>query len=1065
MTNRTQMLGTKATRAAYVIRMVAGGPRDVEPGVPPGLTREGICVSRASEQPDVGWEDAALNSSHNYDRRNHRQTLSWCLAALIFSRAPLVFGLDPSTAITQYNQRVWNEADGLPQGTVQAITQTREGYLWIGTRDGLARFDGVKFTVFQSEHATGLESNDIRTIYEDRSGQLWIGTFNGGVSRFRDGKFTCYKKQDGLPSSGVLDLCEDRQGDLWMGTWNGLARYRDGRFTVYTVADGLTGATCWSICEDKEGTLWIGTSGGLNRLTRGRLERVPLPPEWQEIAVRKVWADPGGVIWIGTLGAGLARFCDDGFVSYTTREGLPDNRIRDIHQDSDGNVWIATWRGLARLADGKIASYTDRDGLPHSFVEALTEDREGNLWLGTHGGGLARLRDGKVAVFTTKEGLASNSAKCVFASREGTIWIGTDGGGLSRYREGTFTHFTTEDGLPSNIVWTIGEDSSGTIWVGTGRPTALCALKQDGSFHTYTRAEGFPVDRGTRCVYGDRAGNLWAGGGAGGLCRFRDGTFTLYSMRDGLPGNLVRAIDEDREGNLWVATGNGLCRLRDGRLTCFTEKDGLAHNAVYCILQDIEGTLWFGTQGGLTRYRAGKFDSYKSLDGLFQNVIYQIVEDNQQTLWMSSNRGIFKLSTRALDEFSRGLIGRLPCVEHGIAEGMKTTQCEGGSAPAGCRAADGRLWFPTVNGVVVVDPRSSRRNLRPPPVIIEQVYVDHQPLDTHIAAKLRPTARELSIHYTALSFVAPEKVRFQYKLEGLNQDWVDAENRRVAYFEKLRPGAYRFRIRACNNDGVWNEADKAFALSLAPHVYQTAWFRALGCATVTGLAWSFHRRRMNRAKLQFSLVLAERNRIARDLHDTLAQGFAGIGFQLEAVAARIVEAPVQAQNHLQVALQMVRQSLAEARRSVLNLRSSTSENGDLASALAQTARRLSPNQSVEVQSSIVGSVRSLPAKIEDNLLRIGQEAIVNSLKYAHAGHLWIELDYLDHNVVLRVRDDGEGFDSARLSANEEPHFGLLGMRERARQMGGSLNVTSSPGRGTGVVLEIPTAAGNRKTVQ
>ncbi|HYT60390.1 MAG TPA: two-component regulator propeller domain-containing protein [Haliangiales bacterium] len=970
---------------------------------------------------------------------------------------PPASALDPSTATTQYHQDVWNEGAGLPQGSVQAITQTSDGYLWIGTRDGLARFDGVKFTVFQAENSPGLESNDIRTLYEDRAGQLWIGTFNGGVSRFRDGKFTCYKRQDGLPSNGVLDICEDRQGDLWMGTWNGLARYHAGRFSIYTVADGLTGATCWSICEDKEGALWVGTSGGLNRLTQGRLERGPLPAEWGETAVRKVWTDRNGAIWIGSVGEGLARFDNHQFTIYTTREGLADDRVSNICQDANGNLWISTWRGLSRLADGRIANYRDRDGLPHGFVEALFEDREGSLWIGTHGGGLARLRDGKIAVFTTKEGLASNFAKCVFASRDGTIWIGTDGSGLSRYRDGQFTHYTTEDGLPSNFVWTIGEDRSGNIWVGTGRPTALCALKRDGSFTAYTRAQGFPIHHGTRCVYGDREGNLWVGGTGGGLCRFRDGTFASYSTQDGLPGDLIRAIGEDREGNLWVATGNGLCRLRDGRFTSFTVKDGLAHNAVYSICQDSEGTLWFGTQGGLSRYQAGKLESYTSRDGLFQNVIYQIVEDDQQTLWMSSNRGIFKLPTRAIDDFNQGRLRTLPCVAYGIADGMKTTQCEGGTAPAGCRGSDGRLWFPTVDGVVVVDTKAARRNPRPPPVFIEQVYAGGRSLDPRLPARLRPTARELRFHYTALSFVAPEKVRFQYKLEGLNRDWVDAESRRVAFFDKVPPGDYRFRVRACNNDGVWNEAGATFAFSLAPHFYQTAWFLAFALAALAAIVWTFHGRQMKRAQTQFALVLAERNRIARDLHDTLAQAFAGIGFQLEAVATKLTEAPAQAQQHLNLALQMVRHSLAEARRSVMNLRSDALEKNGLPTALAEAARQMGADQHPDIELQTIGAVRPLPIKVENNLLRVGQEAITNSFKHARAGKVQIELNYRPEKIVLRVQDDGAGFDPSASPAVNGAHFGLLGMRERAKQMGARLEVISSPGQGTRVVLEVPTA--------
>ena len=987
--------------------------------------------------------------------------LGLALAILDFSYSALT--LDPSTAITQYHQNVWGEGDGLPQGSVQAITQTRDGYLWVGTRDGLARFDGVKFTVFQAENNPGLESNDIRALHEDRSGQLWIGTFNAGVSRFSHGEFTCYKNQDGLPGNGVLDIYEDSRGNLWMGTWNGLARYRDGKFTAYTVADGLAGPGVFSICEDSQGRLWFGTSGGVSGFSEGRFHPCTLPDGSLNAPVRKVFVDRSGALWIGSVGGGLARFENGQFTGYRTSSGLADDRVRDIYQDSDGNLWIATWGGLGRFANEKISSYTKQDGLPHNQVETLYEDRERSLWIGTHGGGLARLRDARVKVYTTREGLVNNFTKCVFASHDGALWIGTEGGGMSRYQDGKFTNYTSEDGLPGNFILAIGEDRGGNLWFGTGHPAALCALNADGHFSSYTRSQGFPIQHRTRSVFGDREGNLWIGGSGGGLCRWRNGTFSTYSTGDGLPGVLIRVITQDRAGDMWIGANDGLCRYHGGRFTVFTTQDGLAHNAVYSIYEDAEGTLWLGTQRGLSRYRAGKFTAYTSREGLFQNLIFQILEDDRQTLWMSSNRGIFSLSKQAVEDFDLGRIRALPCVAYGLADGMKSTQCEGGTQSAGCRSKDGRLWFPTVNGLAVIDPKAIAPNLRPPPVLIEQVHAGNRTFDPLLPAKLPPNARELRFHYTALSFVAPEKVRFRYKLEGLDDKWVEAETRRTAVYNQLPPGSYRFRVSACNSDGVWNQAGATFAFSLAPHFYQTAWFYCFGAAAVFVGAWAFHRRRMKQAHDRFSLVLAERSRIARELHDTLAQGFAGIGFQLEAVAAKLTEAPGHAQQHLKVALQMVRHSLAEARRSVMNLRSASLDNGDLGGALVETARQMMADKPVEVQLKLRTPARPLPPKIENNLLRIGQEAITNSLKYARAGKICIELDYQEQGVAMRIQDDGQGFDLPRLTAANGAHFGLLGMHERAKQMGARFDVRSRPGRGTEVRVEVPVGPNHSNT--
>ena len=987
--------------------------------------------------------------------------LGLALAVLVFSHSAL--SLDPSTAITQYHQNVWGEGDGLPQGSVQAITQTRDGYLWVGTRDGLGRFDGVKFIVFHTENSPGLESNDIRAFHEDRLGQLWIGTFNGGVSRFFQGKFTCYRSQDGLPGNGVLDIYEDSQGNLWMGTWNGLARYRDGKFVAYSVADGLAGPSVFSICEDGQGRLWLGTSGGVNWFSQGRFNPCALPDGWLNTLVRKVYVDRNGVLWIGSFGGGLARLENGKCTEYSTKNGLADDRVRDVYQDTDGNLWIATWGGLGRLANDKISSYAKQDGLPHNRVEALYEDQEKSLWIGTHGGGLAQLRDARLKVYTSREGLVNNFTKCVFAGRDGALWIGTDGGGLSRYQDGRFANYTTENGLPSNFILAIGEDCGGKVWFGTGEPAALCTLDRDGHFTSYTRSQGFPIQHRTRTVFGDREGNLWVGGSGGGLCRYRAGAFSVYSTLQGLPGNLIRVIAQDREGNLWVGTNDGLCRYQNGRFTVFTTRDGLAHNAVYSIYEDAQGALWFGTQRGFSRYRGGKFTAYTPHNGPLQNVIFQILEDDRQNLWMSSNRGIFSLAKRAVEDFDLGRIQTLPCVAYGLADGMKSTQCEGGTQSAGCRSKDGRLWFPTVNGLVVIDPKAITRNLRPPPVLIEQVYAGNQSFDPLLPAKLPPSAHELRFYFTALSLAAPEKVRFQYKLEGLDDQWVDAETRRTAVYNQLPPGNYEFRVRACNNDGVWNESGAAFAFSLAPQFYRTTWFYCFGAAIILIAAWGFHHRRMKLAHDKFSLVLAERSRIARELHDTLAQGFAGIGFQLEAVAARLTEAPAQAQQHLKVALQMVRHSLAEARRSVMNLRSASLDNGDLGNALVETARQMIADKPVDVQLKIRAPTRPLPPKIENNLLRIGQEAITNSLKYAHAERICIELDYQERGVAMRIQDDGQGFDLPQLTAANGAHFGLLGMHERARQMGARFNVRSQPGQGTEVLVEVPVGPNHSHT--
>jgi ligand-binding sensor domain-containing protein/signal transduction histidine kinase len=960
--------------------------------------------------------------------------------------------LDPSKAITQYHQDVWTERNGLPQGSVQAITQTRDGYLWVGTRDGLARFDGVAFTVFRAETHSGMRANDIRALCEDRHGRLWIGTFNGGLSCYSNGTLKAYTTKDGLPSNGVLEIFEDANGVVWFGTWNGLARFESGRFAVYH-ADGLMGRNGLSMCEDRQGRLCVATEAAVHRWAGDRFEALTNANQFLESPIRQIYVTDDSAMWIASVGEGVFRLHEGNITRYTRREGLPDNKVRAVLQDRDGNMWIGTWSGLCRLKNQNLATLTKQDGLPHDYIECLYEDSEGSLWVGTRGGGLARLRDGKFSNFTTREGLAHNFAKCVLEARDGALWIGTHGGGLSCYRDRRFTNFTTEHGLSSSFVWAIEEDQNGNIWVGTGRPASLHLFKE-GKFIAYGKHQGLGVRNGVRAIAADNQGNLWLGGDGGGLCRFRDGVFTCFKTEDGLPSSLVRVIRQDKSGDLWIGTNDGLCRYRNGHFICYTTENGLAHNAVYAILQDSSGELWFGTQGGLSHFVEGRFRSYTSRDGLFQNVIYRVLEDDKRNFWMSSNRGVFSVARQAFDDFDHKKITSLPWLSYGIADGMKSVQCEGGSQPAGWRDKENKLWFPTANGVTMIDPDNLRSNLPAPPVFIEQIRVGKLELDARVPARLPPGAHEFRFHYTALSFTAPEKVRFKYKLDGLDKKWVDAETRRVAFYNEIPPGNYCFRVLACNSDGVWNQTGASFAFILAPHFYQTAWFFGLCGLAMALAAWTFHRQRMKRARAQFALILAERNRIARDLHDTLAQGFAGIAFQLEAVATKLTEAPAQATQHLNVALQMVRHSLAEARRSVLNLRSAALETGELGRALAETARQMTADKTVDVELVLNGSIRPISATLENHLLRIGQEAITNALKYARAGKIQIQVDYREAALMLRIRDDGRGFNPAATQDNQEPHFGLLGMRERAKQMGATLSIRSHADQGTEVAVEV-----------
>lgn len=970
---------------------------------------------------------------------------------------PGTLALDPSKALSQYHLDVWTERDGLPQGSVEAITQTRDGYLWVGTRDGLARFDGVAFTVFRQDNTPALLANDVRALCGDRAGQLWVGTFNGGLYRYAQGLFTRYSVKEGLPAGAVLQLLVDPRGDLWCSTAGGLARLRGGDFVTLQSNTLRRESGGWTLGQDARGQVWAAHRSGVYRLQGDRLEPLSASGEWPAGPWRECFADFTGTVWLLSASGELWRLWEGALVRYAERHQLPEAEIRAVLLDQHTNLWLGTWSGLWRLRGGGLSVLARADGLPHDHVEALFEDRDGSIWIGTRGGGLARLSDGTVSNFTTREGLAHDFAKCVLEDRSGAIWIGTHGGGLSRYAHGRFTHFGPAEGLPSRYVWSLAEDRQGGLWVGTGRPAGLSHWTE-GRWVGVGAGEGLPIENGVRALFVDEQDNVWMGGDGGGLVRFGQGAFRRYTTADGLPSDFIRVIHGSRDGTLWIGTTGGLARFEAGQFAVFTTDDGLAHNVVYAIHQDAEGTLWLGTQGGLTRYSNGRFRSYTSRDGLFHDVIYQVLEDDHATLWMSSNRGLFRLAKQAVAEFDQGRRQRLPCVAYGVADGMKSTQCEGATQPAGWRTRAGQLWFPTANGVAVIDPACVQLPRDPPPLVIEQVLADGRPVAPGQSAKLPPGVRELRFQFTALSFLAPDKTWFRHKLEGYDKQWTSWSQHRGAVYQDLPPGRYRFRVAARESDGDVPEAQASFAFQLPPPFYQTLWFYGLGVVALVAAAYAWHRWRMRQAQARFALVLAERSRIARDLHDTLAQGFAGIAFQLEAVAAKLTESPAQAQAHLRLALDMVRHSLAEARRSVLNLRSTSLERGGLAAALKETARQLIADRPVILEVREQGPARPLPPPLEENLLHLGQEAITNALKHAHPRHIQVQLDFLPAAVRLSVRDDGRGFDPQTSAARNGAHFGLIGMRERARQMDGQLDLRSSPHTGTEVIVEVPVPA-------
>jgi ligand-binding sensor domain-containing protein/signal transduction histidine kinase len=748
---------------------------------------------------------------------------------LVLALLPALLGpapaaaLNPDLAVTQYAHRAWlaDQTDGsLPQNFVFAILQTRDGYLWIGTQEGLARFDGVRFTVFNTRNTPALRHNDIWKLLEDRDGNLWIGTSGGGLTRYRDGAFTNYGREQGLSSDHVQALWQDAQGALWIGTrGGGLNRFHDGKFTVYTVKDGLSHDTVYALGGDAAGNLWIGTDGGgLNQLRDGKFTAYTTRQGLPHDTVYAIHPDADGSVWVGT-GGGLGRLQGERFTTYRMRDGLSNDNVRAIHRDRAGNLWLGTdGGGLNRYSHGRFAAFTSKLGLSSDSVGAIYEDREGSLWVGTDAGGLNRLKDSKFVGFGAPEGLANENARAILEDRDGALWVGTFGG-LFRFHEGRFRAFTTKDGLANDVVLSLAQTREGDLWAGT--LGGGLSRYRNGRFTRYSKAEGLTNDT-VLSLLEDRHGTLWAGTRSGGLHRFENGRFQAFTTADGLTSNDIRYLLESADGGLWIGTrGGGLNRYRDGKFTALTQAQGLSNDLVLSIHEDAAGTLWIGTfGGGLNRYRDGRFTSYTTKEGLLDDVVFQILEDSSGHLWLSSNHGISRIRKHELEEVAAGRATAVRPTSYGLADGMRSNECNGAHQPAGWKTRAGQLWFPTIKGIVAIDPDKIPRNAEPPPVVLEQVLVNGKPVAAAGEIELPPGRQTLEFRYAALSFLAPERVQFRHKLEGFDEDWVENGTRREAHYTNIPPGRYTFRVRASNNDGVWNEAGASQTLYLEPLFWQ-----------------------------------------------------------------------------------------------------------------------------------------------------------------------------------------------------------------------------------------------------
>ncbi len=984
----------------------------------------------------------------------------------------LVLGceLNSHVVFAQYRFDSWTTDDGLPVNTVSAIKQTRDGYLWLATLDGLARFDGARFTVFDRSNTKEFASNRCTALFEDADGGLWVGTEDGGVMRYSAGRFvTTFTTANGLPHNHVFYIHGDSGGGVLITTAGGQITWREGR-----LADGTPANVRRYV--GPSGTRWQVNATGVHRIRAGRQDTesfplpYPIPLSSPQCVSLRLFEDRSGNLWIGAADLGLVRVGTDGAsIYYAEREAVTRTElVEEIYEDREGTIWIGTrGKGLLCFRQGRFSVYTTADGLATNFIRSIGEDREGTLWLGTTNRGLIRVSRRFITTYSVRDGLVFNNVHPISQDRAGRIWIGT-AAGLSIFQNGRFTNYTKKDGLRRDGVQAFCEDKDGHMWVGLAG--GLLQF-QNGKITNRTALVG---DVTVLAICQDRSGAMWFGTDRR-VFRWRPeqgDTVEHFTIKHGLPNDDVKAIHEDRQGRLWFGTFGGLAQFQDGRFTSYTAADGLAGNRVRSIYEDTEGVLWIGTyDDGLSRFREGRFASFKVENGLYNNGVFQILEDARSYFWMSSNKGIHRVSKQQLNDFAAGRVAGLDGFAYGKQDGMLSIGCNGGRQPGGIKARDGKLWFPTQEGVVVVDPEAVPFNPLPPPVLIESVSLERNLLDFRQGVTVKPGQRYLEIAYTGLSFLKAEQVRFKYKLEGQDADWIDVGTRRTAYYAQLSPGTYTFKVIAANSDGVWNNQGASLQLRVIPPFYRTWWFLGLMAMMLMGLAVTFYRWRIAQLKQEHARQTAfsrrlidsqetERKRIAAELHDSLGQSLIVIKNQ-SVLSLHSLDDPQDLEEQITSITSAAAQAIQEMKDISHNLRPYLLDRLGLKLALESMLKKAAASGQLQITTELDAIDKLFPSESEIHVYRLVQEALNNILKHAHATRARVQIRRHDHHLAILIEDNGRGFLLAEQTSQQSSQatqtggFGLTGSSERARLLGGNYSIASQPGQGTRVIIEIP----------
>jgi len=1006
-----------------------------------------------------------------------------------------------SAKSSDYLVDLWTSDNDLPDSSVTAITQTPDGYLWIGTYNGLARFDGERFTTFDPANTPELKNPRIFGLFTDPRGTLWISTFDGSVTSYREGVFK-YESSCGQIVSAFFTTNRTYLATLGRGVCVGTETKKSNDWQLVE-EDRPPSAN--SFCQDASGMIWCLLRDGRIKWISGT--NVMALPDNAGLGAEKVnciTADRLGRVWIGTS-KWIARWNGDHFADATPTNGgtvtnvsflfctssndfwaIANDSVRHAvngrwvtnaaawsellqtapiylgaYQEKNGDVWFRNYgQGLFHAGiDGSLERISTETGLPGNRVSAWFQDREGNLWVGVDRGGLVRLRKKLFQVAGSDENFAVST---ICEDPGGNIWIGTFGKGLNRWREGALERFELPEGATPGAFFSAYPDTSGNLWLSADHED-LFVMDRNHVIKRFSESV-----HGIKVILADHQNRIWLGRQSQLTC-WSNGKLAGYAARNGFARIDVRSLAEDQHGGIWIGTGNGvLYQFSGGKFTPFKPADALDTQAIWSLLPDADGTLWIGTfRGGLLRFKDGKFTRYTTRNGLPSDVICQILDDGQGKLWIGSHKGIFCISKSIFAAYDRGEIDSIPVTAYGLNDGLPALECTGNYQPSAWRTHDGKLWFATTKGAVMLNPGKIRLNRVAPPVAVEDFLVDGKKFALKNTIRIPPGKHQFDFQYTALSFVAPDKVAFRYRLEPFDNDWVDAGAKRAAHYGPLEPGDYKFRVIACNNDGVWNNVGASIVFHQSPFFWQSWWFQILmisaAVLAITAAARYVATRklhqRLEKLKEQHAIE-RERERIGRDLHDDLGAGLTQIMLQ-SSLARR--ESP----ERMEADLAQISENASELVRAMDEILWAINPENDtldgLVTYLGQYVQEFLTAATLRCRLDLPAEVPAVAVSAETrhNLFLAIKEIFNNIAKHSHANEVLFQLKLSEQDFTFVIRDDGAGFAPGATSA-ATPHplrlssgHGLGNLATRLEQIGGKCSINSAPGKGTQVELTVP----------